>query len=93
MPASVLIEMGEVVRATPGPGALPVEIAGWYRRKALLLEHVAAQGGPEQASLVEAARRARQHVAELDRRCGDGAVDDGVQARARVVRHRHTRRK
>jgi hypothetical protein len=68
MAASVLVEIGDVVRATPRPGAQAVEIARWYRRKAQLLEHVAAEGGDGAASAVEVARQARRRAAELDRR-------------------------
>jgi hypothetical protein len=65
MAGSVLVEIGEVVRATPRPGANPVEVACWYRRKAMLLEHIAAEGGAGEAGAVVAARQARQRAAEL----------------------------
>ncbi|MHA6629151.1 hypothetical protein ACU61A_27265 [Pseudonocardia sichuanensis] len=63
---SVLVEIGEVVRATPRPGAQPVEVAAWYQRKARLLEHIAVDGGTGAAGAVECARQARRRAAELD---------------------------
>lgn len=65
VPGSVLREIGEVVRALPRSGAEPVEVARWYRRKAQLLEHIAAEAGTAPAGTLEMARKARRRAAEL----------------------------
>lgn len=63
---STLEEMGYVMRTAPGPAASTDEVADWYRRKALLLDHL-ANGGPvgEAGRMRALADLARQHAAEL----------------------------
>lgn len=63
---TALEEMGIVMRAVPGPSAGVHEIADWYRLKARLLDHLAADcTGPEALDMRRQARRARTHAAEL----------------------------
>jgi hypothetical protein len=63
---TALEEMGIVMRAVPGPAAGVGEIAGWYRLKAELLDHLAAEStGAEALDMRRKARRARAHAAEL----------------------------
>jgi hypothetical protein len=63
---TALEEMGIVLRAVPGPSASAREIADWYRLKAHLLDHLAAEcDGPESLAMRRQARRARAHATEL----------------------------
>ncbi|MFI7678129.1 hypothetical protein [Actinophytocola sp. NPDC049390] len=63
---STLEEMGHVMRTAPGPAAGTREVADWYRRKALLLDHLANGGPATEATHMHAlADVARQHAADL----------------------------
>jgi hypothetical protein len=63
---TTLEEMGRVMRAAPGPAAGVHEVADWYHRKALLLDHLATGGtGTEATSMHALADLAREHAAEL----------------------------
>lgn len=62
---TVLEEMGQVMRAVPGPRAPAEDVARWYECKARLLEHLAAAGGPDADRLWSAAVTAHHHAAAL----------------------------
>ncbi|CRK57511.1 hypothetical protein [Alloactinosynnema sp. L-07] len=52
---SVLEEMTKLMLDMPGPKAGTQEVADWYARKARLLEHIAAEGGPDAEQVRELA--------------------------------------
>ena len=63
---STLEEMGHVMRTAPGPAASTHEVAEWYRRKALLLDHLANGGPAAEATRMHAlADLAREHADAL----------------------------
>lgn len=66
---SVLVEMGQLSRSVPGVGASPVVVAAWYESKAVLFEHVAAEGGLDAAKAAVIAEHAHRHAARLLARC------------------------
>lgn len=75
MARTVLEEMTTVLLAVPGPGASDEEVAAWYELKAHLLEHIAAEGGPdteETAHQAELAHRRSRRLREAS------AGHDGV---------------
>lgn len=83
-----LVEMTKVMLAKPGPGASDVEVAAWYELKAQLLEHIAADGGPDADEARRQAEAARLRSAELR---GHSARDTAVRPTSSgVTRHRHT---
>jgi len=62
----VLVEIGALLRATPGPDAPAVVVAAWYERKAELFEHVARwEYGPEAKDAAALAEQAHRHANEL----------------------------
>ncbi|TWP51717.1 hypothetical protein FKR81_12680 [Lentzea tibetensis] len=61
----VLVELGEVLRSAPGMNAPAEAVAAWYERKAVLFEHVAAEGGPDASSATTLAQQAHRHAFEL----------------------------
>lgn len=65
---TILLEMTKVMLAVPGPDATDDEVADWYEMKALLLEHIAAEGGPDSDQ--------RRGQAELARRRSQRLRDD-----------------
>jgi len=65
MSGSVLVEMGELVRATPQLGAPAVQVAAWYERKAQLLDHIARSGDSGSSRIAALARQVHQHAARL----------------------------
>lgn len=71
MGMTVLEEMGMVMRAVPGPRASVEDVARWYERKALLLEHIAAGGGPDASWVRTQADTAHRHAATLLGRAED----------------------
>jgi hypothetical protein len=65
MARTVLEEMTTVLLAVPRTGATDEEVAAWYELKARLLEHIAAEGGPdteETAYQAELAHRRSQRL-------------------------------
>jgi hypothetical protein len=83
MAGSLLIEMGEVVRAAPRTGATATEIAAWYLRKAQLLDHVADDtGGADAATARNTARKARQRASAMTARTGRQAISHGAGGEA-----------
>jgi hypothetical protein len=63
---STLEEMGNLMRAMPGPDAGVDEVADWYRRKAHLLDRLAEDAaGTESVRMHTQADLARRHAAEL----------------------------
>lgn len=62
MAFSVLRELGELSRTRPAADAPDSVVAEWYRHKADLLDHLAAEGDPLAA---EQAEEARAHLATL----------------------------
>jgi hypothetical protein len=60
---STLVEIGELVRARPGPAATPGQVAAWYERKAVVLGHIAAETGDPAAA--RNSRLAAAHAAAL----------------------------
>lgn len=59
---NVLSEMGRLHLTRPAADAAPVVLAGWYERKAAMLEHLTAAGV---AGVAEQATRAHEHAAQL----------------------------
>lgn len=62
---SVLEEMGEVMRAIPGPRASVEDVARWYERKAHLLEHIAADGAADVSRTLRQADAAHRRAMNL----------------------------
>lgn len=63
---SLLVEIGQLLRSTPGPGATTGEVAAWYRRKADMLDYAANQAQDTQAGALRLhAARARHHAIQL----------------------------
>lgn len=60
---NVLAELGELHLSRPRVDAPPAEVARWHERRAVVLDHLAAQGSPAVAPLAEAAHR---HARELE---------------------------
>lgn len=81
MSGSVLIEMGQVLRAVPRPDAPVTEVAAWYVAKAALLEHVAAdlrtRTDSDAAAALAAfqAARARRRAAQLQTAAHSKAIE------------------
>jgi hypothetical protein len=65
MTMTVLEEMTKVMLAVPGPNAADDDVAAWYELKAHLLEHIAAEGGPDKDENIRHAQLARHRSAEL----------------------------
>jgi hypothetical protein len=65
MTMTVLEEMTKVMLAVPGPNASDDDVAAWYELKAHLLEHIAAEGGPDKDENTRQAQLARRRSAEL----------------------------
>jgi hypothetical protein len=66
---TVLEEMTRVMLSVPGPNASDDEVAAWYELKAHLLEHIAAEGGPDTAETIRQAELAHRRSARLRDRC------------------------
>ncbi|MGB3440315.1 MAG: hypothetical protein WBA97_16330 [Actinophytocola sp.] len=63
---TTLEEMGQVMRAAPGPAADLREVADWYHRKALLLDHLATGSQDAEATRMHVlADLAREHAEQL----------------------------
>ncbi|HKN97073.1 MAG TPA: hypothetical protein VJX10_08165, partial [Pseudonocardiaceae bacterium] len=71
MARTVLEEMTTVMLAVPGPGASDEEVAAWYELKAHLLEHIAAEGGPDTEETAHQAELAHRRSRRL-RAAGGG---------------------
>lgn len=71
MARTVLEEMTTVMLAVPGPGASDEEVAAWYELKAHLLEHIAAEGGPDTEETAHQAELAHRRSRRL-REAGTG---------------------
>lgn len=67
MTASVLVELGALMRSVPSPDAPATTVAAWYAGKARLLEHAAGEesGGELAAVWTIEAGRARRRAARL----------------------------
>ncbi|HVK25430.1 MAG TPA: hypothetical protein VM677_29075 [Actinokineospora sp.] len=65
---SVLEEMTKLMLDMPGPKAGTQEVAAWYARKARLLEHIAAEGGPDAEQVRELALLAYRRSESLQDR-------------------------
>ncbi|HEX5403277.1 MAG TPA: hypothetical protein VFX16_13345 [Pseudonocardiaceae bacterium] len=65
MTMTVLEEMTKVMLAVPGPQASDADVAAWYELKAHLLEHIAAEGGPDAEENLRQAALAHRRSAEL----------------------------
>ncbi|MFL6144917.1 MAG: hypothetical protein ACJ72N_24010 [Labedaea sp.] len=63
--ATVLDELGVLVRSRPSLGAPAAEVAAWYERKAAMLRQVAAGSGSDAARAGEWATLATRHAAGL----------------------------
>jgi hypothetical protein len=68
MTTTVLAEMTRIMLAVPGPDATGDEVAAWYDLKAQLLEHIAAEGGPDAEQTRRQAEAAHRRSAGL-RQC------------------------
>lgn len=79
MTMTVLEEMTKVMLAVPGPAATDEDVAAWYELKAHLLEHIAAEGGPDTERVRGQAEAAHRHSARLRGiRSARSAVGAGV---------------
>lgn len=65
MTMTVLEEMTRLMLAVPGPNATDDDVAAWYERKAHLLEHIAAEGGPDAEQTRGQAEAAHRRSARL----------------------------
>jgi hypothetical protein len=65
MTMTVLQEMTRVMLALPGPNASDDDVAAWYELKAHLLEHIAAEGGPDTDENARQAELAHSRAAAL----------------------------
>jgi hypothetical protein len=86
---TILAEMTKVVLATPGSGASDDEVAAWYELKAHLLEHIAAEGGPDTEEASRQAVLARRRSARLRR--ADGPRDAVLRSITSVGQRRVAR--
>ena len=62
---TVLQEMGQLIRSTPGLEASPSEVAHWYELKAHMLELVAAEDRAGRTNALRNAAAAHRHAATL----------------------------
>lgn len=62
---TILEEMTKVMLAVPGASASDDEVAAWYELKAQLLEHIAAEGGPDAEEAGHQAELARRRSTQL----------------------------
>jgi hypothetical protein len=62
---TILEEMTKVMLAVPGASASDDEVADWYDLKAQLLDHIAAEGGPDAEEAGHQAELARRRSARL----------------------------
>ena len=62
---TVLEEMGQLIRSTPGPHASPAEVAHWYELKAHMLELVADEDRAGRYDALRQAAAARRHASAL----------------------------
>jgi hypothetical protein len=62
---NVLIEMTALDMNRPAPDATSEIVAAWYEAKALLHEHIAAEGGSDAAQQSAWAMAAHQHARRL----------------------------
>lgn len=69
MTRTVLAELTRLMLAVPGPDATGDEVAAWYDLKAQLLEHIAAEGGPDAEQTRSQAQAAHRRSARLHQRC------------------------
>lgn len=69
MTMTVLEHMTKIMLAVPGPDATDDDIAAWYELKAHLLEHIAAEGGPDTERTRQQAQAAYRRSARLRERC------------------------
>lgn len=81
MTMTVLEEMTKVMLAVPGPNASDDDVAAWYELKAHLLEHIAAEGGPDKDENIRQAEVARRRAVELRRARHDAGVVQSFRGR------------
>ncbi|MGH3519466.1 MAG: hypothetical protein ACRDQ7_19010 [Haloechinothrix sp.] len=62
---TVLQEMTALALTRPGINASADSVADWQERRAAMLEHIAAAGGPDANHAHQLAARARRRAAEL----------------------------
>jgi hypothetical protein len=71
---TILEEMTKVMLAVPGPNASDDDVATWYELKAGLLDHIAAEGGPDAEEAGLQAELARRRSIALRERARPDAV-------------------
>jgi len=62
---TVLNELGQLIRSTPGPQAPPVQVAHWYERKAHMLEQLAQEDEANRPTALRQAAAAHRHANAL----------------------------
>jgi hypothetical protein len=62
---TVLEEMGQLIRSTPGPRASVTQLAHWYELKAHMLEHLAEEDEAGRRIALRQAEAAHQHATDL----------------------------
>lgn len=65
MSHQILREIGRLQRCAPRPDAPAEVVAAWYERKAVLFEHIAADGDARPSDALRQARLAHQHAVQL----------------------------
>jgi hypothetical protein len=63
--ATVLDELGVLVRSRPSLNARAAEVAAWYERKAAMLRHIASGSEPDADRAAEWATLAARHAATV----------------------------
>ncbi|MFL6141776.1 MAG: hypothetical protein ACJ72N_07905 [Labedaea sp.] len=62
---TVLEEMGQLIRSTPGPLASATQLARWYELKAHMLEHLAEEDAASRRTALRQAEAAHRHATDL----------------------------